>query len=204
MRELHPCRTIQAAAPPCRVRKSCRSLLFSSFSSVTLSVKGSQPATLNPVCNSTAESEHTQRTTLEAEGRRHLILLEFPEQLNAQHCRILWSTFAANLEVERPYLRLDLSRLKSIDNVGVDILLDCVNETLRRDGDVEITSISREAEVILEITGIDTIVHHKSGPSSQSIWQARPPGCLIGQLFTDDSRMRRSQEMALRQPGNSW
>lgn len=129
----------------------------------------SRLATSNTTCNSTAEYECVQRTALEAASSKRLILLEFPEHFDAQHCHTLWKSFVAKFEVERPSIRLDLSHLKSIDNVGIDTLLDCFDETLRRDGDIEITAMSDEAAAILEITGIDTIVYCQTALAPQPI-----------------------------------
>jgi anti-sigma B factor antagonist len=47
---------------------------------------------------------------------------------------------------------LDLSNVRQLDSAGVDMLLHCMSEAMRRDGDVKLAAPSAEAMVILELT----------------------------------------------------
>jgi anti-sigma B factor antagonist len=55
------------------------------------------------------------------------------------------------LESNRPRIVLDCSQVRSIDSAGVEALLQCLEETLKRDGDLKLAALSPESEVILEL-----------------------------------------------------
>jgi anti-anti-sigma regulatory factor len=100
----------------------------------------------------------THRRLSQPEGGHYVIAVNFPEQVTAQHSHILFRTLAYVLTLEQPFLSLDFSRMRSVDTVGLDVLLGCLEETVRRDGAIQINGVSPEAAVIFEITGIDRIL----------------------------------------------
>ncbi len=55
------------------------------------------------------------------------------------------------LESTRPRIVLDCSQVRSIDSAGVEVLLQSLEEALKRDGDLKLAALSPEAEVILEL-----------------------------------------------------
>jgi len=42
--------------------------------------------------------------------------------------------------------------VKQLDSAGVDVLLHCMTEAVRRDGDLKLAALSPESAIILEIT----------------------------------------------------
>jgi anti-sigma B factor antagonist len=56
------------------------------------------------------------------------------------------------LKSDRPQLVFDLSQVKQLDSAGVDVLLHCMTEATRRDGDLKLAALSPESAIILEIT----------------------------------------------------
>jgi anti-anti-sigma factor len=55
------------------------------------------------------------------------------------------------LESNRPRVVLDCSQVRSMESAGVEMLLRCLEEVLKRDGDLKLAGLSPEAEVILEL-----------------------------------------------------
>jgi anti-anti-sigma factor len=98
------------------------------------------------------------RRLSQPEGGHYVIAVNFPEQVTAQHSHILFRTLAYVLTLEQPFLSLDFSRMRSVDTLGLDVLLGCLEETVRRDGAIQINGVSPEAAVIFEITGLDRIL----------------------------------------------
>lgn len=80
-----------------------------------------------------------------------------PERLNLQQSRKFVREVLPFLHSDRPQIVLDLSGVKQIDAAGVDMLLHCMNEAMRRDGDVKLSSLSPQAAVILEMTRTDRL-----------------------------------------------
>jgi anti-anti-sigma factor len=80
-----------------------------------------------------------------------------PERLNLQHSRKFAREMQPMLRSDRPQIVLDLSQVKQIDAAGVDMLLHCMSEAMKRDGDVKLASLSPQAAVILEMTRTDRL-----------------------------------------------
>lgn len=75
-----------------------------------------------------------------------------PERLNAPASKKFLNEVGPFLRSDRPQLVFDLSQVKQMDAAGVDMLLHCLNETMKRDGDVKLASLSPQAAVVLEMT----------------------------------------------------
>lgn len=86
------------------------------------------------------------------------IVVNLPERVTAKETRELMSELKSQLTVDQPYVVLDLSEVKQIDTAGVDLLLECLVETARRDGNVRLRGISPEAATVLELTGMDLVL----------------------------------------------
>jgi anti-anti-sigma factor len=56
------------------------------------------------------------------------------------------------LEHDRPQLVFDLSLVRRLDAAGVEMLLFCMQEAARRDGDLKLASLSPHARVVLDLT----------------------------------------------------
>ena len=80
-----------------------------------------------------------------------VVVMQVPEQFNAGEVRNFMEELGPLLESNRPRIVLDCSQVRSIDSAGVEALLQCLEETLKRDGDLKLAALSPESEVILEL-----------------------------------------------------
>lgn len=80
-----------------------------------------------------------------------VIVMQVPELLNAEEVRNFMQELGPLLESNRPRIVFDCSQIRSIDGAGVEMLLHCLEEVLKRDGDLKLAALSPEAEVILEL-----------------------------------------------------
>ena len=80
-----------------------------------------------------------------------VIIMQVPEQLTAGEVRNFMQELGPLLESNRPRIVLDCSQVRSIDSAGVEMLLHCLEETLKRDGDLKLAALSPEADIILEL-----------------------------------------------------
>jgi anti-sigma B factor antagonist len=125
-----------------------------------------QVVTLQPFDSKLEKPSATERWELGAnrsqkvrdmctEGR--VIVMKLPEQLNGPEGK----TFVRNLqplfEVERPCLVLDCSQLQYMDNLGIDLLLYCMDEAMKRDGDLKLAALSLSSAAILELMRVDRL-----------------------------------------------
>lgn len=86
-----------------------------------------------------------------------VVVMQVPEQLIRKKTRDFVQELRGVIESSRPRIVLDCSQMRSIDSAGVQALLHCLEETLKRDGDLKLASLSAEAEVILELTRVARI-----------------------------------------------
>ena len=86
------------------------------------------------------------------ETSRPVIVKRMPERVDLQHARKFLREVQPFLNSDRPQVVFDMSLVKHIDSAGVDMLLHCMAEAMKRDGDVKLASVSPHAEVILEMT----------------------------------------------------
>ena len=80
-----------------------------------------------------------------------VIVIQVPEQLHAAEVFNFMREMGPLLESHRPRIVLDGSQVRSIDSAGVEMLLHCLEEALKRDGDLKLAALSPQADVILEL-----------------------------------------------------
>ena len=83
-----------------------------------------------------------------------VVVMQVPEQFNAGAVQVFMEELGPLLDSNRPRIVLDCSQVRSMDSVGVEALLQCLEEALKRDGDLKLASLSPETEVILELMRI--------------------------------------------------
>lgn len=75
-----------------------------------------------------------------------------PERLNARTAREFLRDVRPFLTTDRPQLVFDLAQVKQLDAAGVEMLLRCMSEAHKRDGDLKLAAVSPAAGVVLELT----------------------------------------------------
>jgi anti-sigma B factor antagonist len=86
-----------------------------------------------------------------------VIVMQLPEQLKRQEVGPFLDELQPLLESDRPRLVLDCSQVRHMDSAGVEMLLHCMQETMKRDGDLKLAAISPESAVILELMRVDRL-----------------------------------------------
>jgi anti-sigma B factor antagonist len=59
------------------------------------------------------------------------------------------------LRADRPLIVLDFSDVQQLDSSGIEMLLRCLEEVMRRNGDLKLADVPPAAGVVLELTGVD-------------------------------------------------
>jgi anti-sigma B factor antagonist len=86
------------------------------------------------------------------ETSRPVLVKRMPERLNLRNARAFLREVQPLLQRDRPQLVFDMSAVRQLDSAGVDMLLHCVAEAMKRDGDVKLSGLSPQASVVLELT----------------------------------------------------
>jgi anti-sigma B factor antagonist len=88
---------------------------------------------------------------------RPVIVMQAPERLYEADAENFCNELKVLLEAERPRLVLDCSQVKDIDSKGVDVLLHCMDEAMKRDGDIKLAALAPGSAVILELMKVDRL-----------------------------------------------
>lgn len=91
------------------------------------------------------------------ETSRPVVVKRMPEKVNQREARKFLQDVQPFLKADRPQLVFDLSQVRQLDAAGVEMLLHCVAEVMKRDGDLKLASVSRQAAMVLELTRTDRL-----------------------------------------------
>jgi anti-sigma B factor antagonist len=80
-----------------------------------------------------------------------VVVMQMPEELNLDGARSFLQELEPLLECHRPRVVLDGSQIRYIDSAGVEMMLHCLEEAMKRDGDLKLAALSHESEVVLEL-----------------------------------------------------
>lgn len=108
---------------------------------------------------------------LQSKGKsRPVVVKRVPSRLNLRESRKFFSDVQPFILSDRPQLVFDLSAVEHLDSAGVEMLLHCVAEAMKRDGDVKLASPSPQAEIVLELTRTDRLfeIYNNSTEAARS------------------------------------
>jgi len=90
-------------------------------------------------------------------SNRPVVVMQVPEYLNHSQVPVFFQELEPLLELHRPRIVLDCSHVRGIDSTGIEMLLNCLEEAMKRDGDLKLADVSKEAQVILEFMRVDRV-----------------------------------------------
>jgi anti-anti-sigma regulatory factor len=82
---------------------------------------------------------------------------EFPGTSNAIMGRLFLGEMQRFLYDERPQIVLDCSKIAQLDKPSIQLLLSCLEEAIKRNGDVKLAAVPAGARSALKLTGVDRI-----------------------------------------------
>jgi anti-anti-sigma factor len=88
---------------------------------------------------------------------RPVIVQELPDKLTGGKATQFLREVEPFLRAERPRIVFDLSRVGQLDCSGVEILLLCMEEVMKRNGDLKLAAIPSGPAVILEMMRVDRL-----------------------------------------------
>jgi len=88
---------------------------------------------------------------------RPVIVIQAPELLNQTEAEKFFSEMKPLLEVERPRIVLDCSMIQDMDSAGVETLMRCMEESMKRDGDLKLAAVAPASAIVLELMRADRL-----------------------------------------------
>jgi anti-anti-sigma regulatory factor len=89
--------------------------------------------------------------------KRPVAVMQLPERLGKREARIFARQVERCMNVTRPYLVLDCSNVRHLDKSVVYLLLACLEEALKRNGDVKLVGLPLATDAILGSTGTNQL-----------------------------------------------
>lgn len=82
---------------------------------------------------------------------------QVPETMSIRQGRIFFSELEGGMNVDRPCVVLDCSKVRRMDRSVAHLLLCCLEEAIKRNGDVKLAAIQPGARAIFELSGLDRL-----------------------------------------------
>ncbi len=86
-----------------------------------------------------------------------VVIMEVPERLSHSETQGFLAELQPLLESDRPRIVLDCSQVQHMDSAGIEMLLSCMGEAMKRDGDIKLASLSPALAAILELMRVDRL-----------------------------------------------
>ena len=91
------------------------------------------------------------------ETSRPVVVKRMPSRVNQREARSFFRDVQPFLRSDRPQLVFDMSQVEQLDSAGIEMLLECMAECMKRDGDLKLSSLSPQAATVLELTRTDRL-----------------------------------------------
>lgn len=91
------------------------------------------------------------------ETSRPVVVKRMPNRVNLREARSFFRDVQPFLKSDRPQLVFDMSLVEQLDSAGIEMLLECMAECMKRDGDLKLSSLSTQAATVLELTRTDRL-----------------------------------------------
>jgi anti-anti-sigma factor len=89
--------------------------------------------------------------------KRAVSVHQLPEQVTADTERSFLRDLRQYTEPERPRFVLDCSMVRNMDYAMINLLLSCLEEVMKCNGDIRLASLRPAAKSVLEIAGVDRL-----------------------------------------------
>jgi anti-anti-sigma factor len=83
--------------------------------------------------------------------------MQFPELSKKREVRNFAREVERCMDVTRPFVVLDCSNVRHLDKAVVHLLLGCLEEAMKRNGDVKLVGVPLTAEAVLGSTGANRL-----------------------------------------------
>lgn len=82
---------------------------------------------------------------------------QLPETLDMNRGRLFFKELESRMNIDRPCVVLECSKVRDMDRFAIHMLLCCLEEAMKRDGDVKLAAVQPLARQTLELTRVDRL-----------------------------------------------
>lgn len=111
------------------------------------------------------------QTTL---NHRPVLVMEMPEEVNSREAPIFLQELEPLLDSPSPRIILDCSAVRRIDGAGVAMMLRCLENAMKRGGDLRLAALSVEPDAVAELRAFEAFQTCDEAVSSFNNFSAKP------------------------------
>jgi anti-sigma B factor antagonist len=108
-------------------------------------------------------------------NHRPVLVMEMPEEVNSREAPIFLQELEPLLHSPSPRIILDCSAVRHIDGAGVAMMLHCLEQAMKRDGDLRLAALSVEPDAVAELGAFETFTTCGEAVSSFNNFSVKPP-----------------------------
>ena len=86
-----------------------------------------------------------------------VLVVQLPQHLDGTQAKIFLKKLEPLLDVDRPRLVLECSQVRHVDSAGAEMLLQCMQQAMKRDGDMKLAAVSPALGAFLELLRVDRL-----------------------------------------------
>jgi anti-sigma B factor antagonist len=86
-----------------------------------------------------------------------VVVKRLPEQLKLGQIHLFLDEIGPLFQRNRPCIVFDFCRVSQMDSAGVEVLLCCMEEAMKRNGDLKLAAVPPASAIILELTRVDRL-----------------------------------------------
>jgi anti-sigma B factor antagonist len=90
-------------------------------------------------------------------AKRAVVVKKLPESMRRQQAQQFVQGLQPFLKSDCPCLVFDFSGVRQLDSAGIEVLLRCTEEVMKRNGDLKLAAIPPAIAVILKLTRVDCL-----------------------------------------------
>lgn len=127
---------------------------------------------------------------------RAVTVKQLPERLSVRQGRRFLREMVRCMNVDRPRIVLDCSNVRQMNRPFIHVLLCCLEEAMKRNGDVKLAAIPPGAGAILVLSGADRLfdIFDTAAEAESSFHQV--PGDAAPRTFITERAHQRSESAA--------
>ena len=88
---------------------------------------------------------------------RNVSIKQLPVKLDVKRGRLFFRELESSMNVERPCIVLDCSKVREMDVHAVHLMLCCLEGAINRNGDVRLAAVAPASLLTLELAGLDRL-----------------------------------------------
>jgi anti-sigma B factor antagonist len=111
----------------------------------------------NAIFSEWADQYRFERRVHMTVRKRPVAVMQLPERLGKKQARNFARQVERSMNNSRPYLVLDCSNVRHLDKSVVYLLLGCLEEALKRNGDVKLVGMPLPMDAILGLIGTNQL-----------------------------------------------